>query len=258
MLTFLINLDRSPERLQRTQAVFAKWGLSYSRMPGVDGRAIPVNTLSTLQQAYGNRRYFLKDLTPGEIGCFLSHQKCWEALVASQEDWAFICEDDLIFLSDPRPFITQTNWIPSEVGLIQLGKESTHEETVRREKRFLPVNNDTGARLLVLHSGIGGGCRGYMIRRDVAQLALSLANHIPAPVDDLLFSFASPLRVQAKPWSLSPSIIFTDDQGQSDIGNEKGKIKTSIWRDPLKYLQRKWINVQNSFYSTLACVKDQR
>lgn len=258
MLTFLINLDRSPERLQRTQIVFAKWGLSFTRISGVDGRAIPEATLQTLQQPSRDRRYFLKDLTPGEIGCFLSHRKCWEALVSSHEDWAFVCEDDLIFLGDPRPFVTKTDWIPSEVGLIQLGKESTHQETVRREKGILLANNDTGSRLMVLHGGIGGGSRGYLIRRDIAQLALSLSNPIPAPLDDLLFSFASPLRTRMKPWTLSPSIVSTDDQGQSDVGSEKGKIKTPIWRDPLKYLDRKWINLQNALYSTFACVKDQR
>lgn len=258
MLTFLINLDRSPERLQRTQKVFDAWNLTFTRMPGIDGRTIPTTTLLTLQQPYDERHYFLKDLTAGEIGCFLSHRKCWEALIESDEEWAFICEDDLIFLSDPRSFVTQTDWIPSDVGLIQLGKESTKRETVRREKHLFNTGNNTGARLLVLHSGIGGGCRGYMIRRDVAQSALSLANPIPAPVDDLLFSFASPLRYLAKPWSLSPSIIFTDDRGQSDIGNEKGKIKTSFWRNPAKYLERKWIHLKNSLYATFVCVKDHR
>jgi glycosyl transferase family 25 len=34
-------------------------------------------------------------LSPGEVGCFLSHRKCWQMIVDSGEDYALIAEDDL-------------------------------------------------------------------------------------------------------------------------------------------------------------------
>jgi GR25 family glycosyltransferase involved in LPS biosynthesis len=34
-------------------------------------------------------------LGPGEVGCFLSHRKCWQQIVDQGLDWALIAEDDL-------------------------------------------------------------------------------------------------------------------------------------------------------------------
>jgi glycosyl transferase family 25 len=34
-------------------------------------------------------------LGPGEVGCFLSHRRCWQRIVDSDWDYALIVEDDL-------------------------------------------------------------------------------------------------------------------------------------------------------------------
>lgn len=34
-------------------------------------------------------------LSPGEVGCFLSHRACWQKIVAQDWEWALIVEDDL-------------------------------------------------------------------------------------------------------------------------------------------------------------------
>lgn len=258
MLTYLINLDRSPQRLEKTSAILSSWNIAYTRIPAVDGRQISPQDLSTIQQPFSERRYFLKDMTPGEIGCFLSHKKCWEHLVDSAEDWAFICEDDFIFLTNPSSFITNSCWIPNDVALIQLAKPTTALESFRREKTYLSISSQPSSRLVVLREQIRGGTLGYLIHKKAAQLALSMASPIPAPVDDFLFSYASPLRKWMTPWTLTPSIISTDDGGQTDVGSSKGRIKTPFWRNPIKYLDRKRISIQNKLYSRLNCVNDQR
>lgn len=258
MLTYLINLDRSPQRLEKAREVLASWHVDFTRLSAVDGRQLPPERLGNHQQPFSARRYFLKDMTPGEIGCFLSHKKCWEALLQSDNDWAFICEDDIIFLSDPTPFISDPQWIPSGVSLIQLAKPSPDPEVFSREKMGLAVPNQPSSRLVVLRKNIRGGTLGYLIHKKAAQAALSIATPIPAPVDDFLFSFASPLRKRITPWTLTPSIISTDDGGQTDVGTSKGKVKTPFWRSPLKYLDRKWITLQNTVYASFNCIKDQR
>ena len=39
---------------------------------------------------------YVKEVRPGEIGCTLSHQKCYRKLVESREKYALILEDDIV------------------------------------------------------------------------------------------------------------------------------------------------------------------
>jgi glycosyl transferase, family 25 len=38
---FVINLDRSPDRLIRMQTEFARVGMTFTRFPAIDGTALP-------------------------------------------------------------------------------------------------------------------------------------------------------------------------------------------------------------------------
>ncbi len=257
MLNIVINLDRSPERLEKTKKEFDKWGLTFERLAATDGRLMTQDEVDARKQPYAERRYFLKELTRGEIGCFMSHYRAWEKLLESDQDWAFICEDDLVFFSDPRYYLGSTDWIPQGVRLIQLARPSIENVKVKRRKYVHTLSN--GARLMVLHQGINGGCIGYMMHREAAQKFVAIAKtHIPAPSDDLLFSFASPLRREVTPWSLSPAVVGTDDNGISDVGGEKGKVKTRFWQGPAQYIERKWINLKNKWIVYSSCEEDYR
>ena len=39
---------------------------------------------------------YVKEVRPGEIGCTLSHQKCYRKLVESRDKYALILEDDIV------------------------------------------------------------------------------------------------------------------------------------------------------------------
>ena len=41
-----------------------------------------------------------RDLTRGEVGCYLSHVKAWNLMIEQGLDKALICEDDIIWRSD--------------------------------------------------------------------------------------------------------------------------------------------------------------
>lgn len=244
MLSFIINLDRSPERMARMTALMEKWHLPYERLEAVDGKTLTQAELEKLQAPYSARRYFLKDMTAGEIGVYLSQLEAWKRLAQSNEDWALIMEDDIEFASDPHPYLDSLDWIPEGVKIIQLAKEFAEPKKVVREPEThqLPM----GSRLLVLLAGIEGGCMAYLIHRDVAAKLVEMSEKILAPCDDILFSHATPLRAFFKPWSLSPALVISNDQGVTYVGRDKGRIKTSFWRGPLQYIERKRINLHNS------------
>ncbi len=92
---YVVNLDRSPERLQSIARQLAQIGLSFRRIAGVDGKT------SDLERELFSGRASLPDvskksLTREEIGCHLSHLKTFDEILASGASSAIILEDDLI------------------------------------------------------------------------------------------------------------------------------------------------------------------
>jgi glycosyl transferase family 25 len=70
-----------------------KLGLDFSFVDAVDGRALTSNDLGGLGLA-ARRRYFTNELTPGEIGCFLSHRRVYEEIIATGAPVTVVLEDD--------------------------------------------------------------------------------------------------------------------------------------------------------------------
>ena len=91
--TLLINVDRSPERRLDSAQALHHLGLSWERVPGVDGAQLPELMIQQLNPPCRWAEWF-RPLTPGEIGCFLSHVRCWKTIVDRQWPCALILEDD--------------------------------------------------------------------------------------------------------------------------------------------------------------------
>ena len=104
MRVFVINLDRSPERLRSVRESAEAFGIELTRVPAVDGgklppgRPLPVDT-RTFERIHGKR------ILPGEIGCYLSHLDTLEAIAAGDDLHAVIVEDDVRFTAGFLPFL---------------------------------------------------------------------------------------------------------------------------------------------------------
>lgn len=88
----LINLGRSPERLRSAGRELAAAGLAFERIEAVDGRELAADFIQRV--APWDRSAFFKPLSPGEVGCYLSHVAAAERIV--REGWpkAVVLEDD--------------------------------------------------------------------------------------------------------------------------------------------------------------------
>ena len=91
---FLINLDRSADRLARCAPILDGLGLSWERVPGIEGKQLGAARLSALNPHPAPHGEWFRRLTPGEIGCFLSHLRCWQLTQEQDLDCAVILEDD--------------------------------------------------------------------------------------------------------------------------------------------------------------------
>lgn len=91
---FLINLPGSTARLEDAARQLGSAGLSFERIEAVDGRKLPAEELARL--APDNRGAFYHSLTPGEIGCYLSHLKALRTIVERGVPAAVVFEDDFV------------------------------------------------------------------------------------------------------------------------------------------------------------------
>lgn len=100
LATFLINLDRSPERLKFSQEEFARYNIHFERIQAIDGNDLNINDYPEAQE---NSAYYHTPLTINEIACYQSHIKALKEFLRTDATHAFILEDDFKFTTNPIP-----------------------------------------------------------------------------------------------------------------------------------------------------------
>ena len=93
---FLINLDRSTDRLLAMKARLEHAGLAWMRVPAIDGSKLDLSRCAQVDERRFRRRHG-KRLNPAEVGCHLSHLKALKTFLAGPAAWALVLEDDADF-----------------------------------------------------------------------------------------------------------------------------------------------------------------
>lgn len=96
LAVYVINLDRSDDRLKRISDQLSAMGLGFTRIPAVDGATLDLNdqTLRNCVNFDFWRKFHHRDLIASEIGCYLSHVKALNHFLECDQDFALILEDD--------------------------------------------------------------------------------------------------------------------------------------------------------------------
>lgn len=101
--TWVINLDRAPDRLARVREQLERLRLPWKRLPAVDARALTPAQRALLDEPAFHRRHGMTPL-PGELGCYLSHVEAMRRFLASDAAAALVLEDD-VRLHDSLPAV---------------------------------------------------------------------------------------------------------------------------------------------------------
>jgi len=225
---YLINLERSQDRLAYMASQFNRMGLEFERVEAVNGRVMPEQELASFNTFSKN---WPDPLSPAEIGCFLSHRKCLEIIATGIDAYAVIFEDDIKLSSGAAQLLPSDKWIPKDADIIKIdayGHEVLISRSVASEGPYAV------ARLRSRHLLTGG----YVVSRDAARKLLPLMQKAPAPIDHFLFDPNDGPFDELNIYQITPAICRQAGL-ESTIGkNRREQKRPALFRLVIRELKR--------------------
>lgn len=197
MKCYLINLDRSADRLKQMNVEFARKGLTFTRVPAIDGRQL---TQKELEAVNSSARCWEIPIPPGEIGCFLSHRQCLEIIANGEDEYAAVFEDDIVLTNQAQKIIGTSDWIPADADIIKV--ETFRTVILLDAPTEIAETHFKCARLLSKHLCTGG----YIVSRSAAQRMLAFMDKVLVPVDNLIFDPAYEMFAHFNIYQIYPAI----------------------------------------------------
>jgi glycosyl transferase, family 25 len=208
--TWVINLDRAPERLARITAQLQRLQLPFTRLAAVDAKAFTPAQAALLDEAAYRRKHGMTPV-PGELGCYLSHVAVMRAFLASGAPAALVLEDD-VKLHDTLPAVLRG--LLAQAGRWDMVKLSAvHSGTPQPYLEVAP-----GHQLAVMLSRCTGSSA-YLMNRRAAQAYLEGLLPMQLPYDHV---FDQGWRFGLKVRLVTPTPCGHDDQVASTIGTSAG------------------------------------
>lgn len=149
MRTWVINLDRAPDRLARIAARLQALGLPWTRLPAVDARALTPEQRAALDEPAFCRKHGMTPL-PGELGCYLSHVQAMQHLLASDAEFALVLEDDVL-LHDSLPAVLRgllahpDRWDVVKLSAVHRGTPVPYLEVAPGQQLAVMLSRCTGS-----------------------------------------------------------------------------------------------------------------
>jgi glycosyl transferase family 25 len=121
---FVINLDRSADRLAAMAQQCAAIGISFERFPAVYGADLPHALKPYFCDDAGN---VVSPLKPAEIGCYASHLGVWQRIVEMALPAAMVCEDDAILPRNTETLVAEIlRALPADWDMVLLSSTPSH------------------------------------------------------------------------------------------------------------------------------------
>jgi glycosyl transferase family 25 len=211
MQLYLINLERSPDRLEWILGRLEQLAICPIRVPAVDGKQLSKEELAKWECF----RHPMFGMGPGEFACFLSHRKVWELIARGSDAWGFVAEDDIHISENLPKFLHGETWLPTDAEIVKA--ETVNQRVWLAHARTAEVFSH---RLSVLKS-YHGGSAAYFISRDKAKWLLQETESFCSIPDQVLFNFAMKTASVSKIYQIDPALAVQDWAHQSPPGSQE-------------------------------------
>ena len=218
MHAYVINLDRSPDRLQFVQQQADRYDIEFERVAAVDGKQLSADQLAALSSP----SFEFQPLNTSEIALFTSQKLAWQKLVDSGRKHAAVFEDDVVLSPHIRATFDAIDAYPHAFDVIKL--ETTLRRVVCSRQGHRLASGDMLHPLLTWH----GGAAGYVISAECAKRLLKIKERVSDPADQVLFNPLSSVSSQLEILQLNPAACIQKDILERDAPDAFG---TTLQRD---------------------------
>lgn len=212
----VISLEQSLSRRQQATTELSKTKFEWRFLDAVDGRKlsypIPEYPAGKVKRLLGF------ELTPNEIGCFLSHRATWQQCIENQTP-TLVFEDDFLLLPHFEHCVEQLLNSPNDWQIVRLqALLETDSITLKSFDQFDLVRNDEDPL----------GATAYLIQPSAAKVLLENSQQIYEPLDHFLEHYAKhgQVTLAAKPYPVDiTKVVSTIADRPNDRKPIKGFVK---------------------------------
>ena len=172
--TYVINLDRTPDRYQFVKENLDRIGLPHQRFSAVDGANLTAEDWKKVDKL-GYRLFHGKILREAEVGCYLSHTSVMEAFLKTDQPFCLILEDDCDFGDNFTKILAELIECKEEWDLAKLSGRHSGMPTVQKEL--------SREYKLVAFLAKNTGASSYLINRHAAEQYLKKIFPMRVPYD---------------------------------------------------------------------------
>ena len=208
---FLINLDRSGDRLERFSRRAAELSTPFTRVSAVDAEKLSQSEISP-----SGRKGYFRELVRGEIACYKSHIKALRTFMDSEVEYGVILEDDAVLSQDFNKLMAAligSHRGSSDWDLVKLDGE--------KSGRILRGYIGKG-HYLVEFKSVPGLATGVVWTKKAAEKFLRLHEYEPVkrPFD---VDLRSPWKFDAIVYTVWPSLVIAEEISSGHETTIKGR-----------------------------------
>ena len=228
---FLINLDRSADRLVTASRHYSDAGIPFQRIAGFDASKEDVSGIPIDQVAF-TKTHGKKIIRKGEIGCYQSHLKVLHSFLDTDKDFAIILEDDALPLPHTISSIQQLIAWESDWDIVPLFHFHRGGP--------ITLKHSNNLKLTVNLAHISSSAA-YIINRHAAEVLIKHMGIQRACVEHALFeSWAHGLRLRG----IVPMAMQLSGQANVSTINAENSGKLALWRRMPTFLARMHVAVR--------------
>lgn len=232
MKAYIINLNTSAQRRENTLNQLKRdKEINYEFISAIDGRKMTDNEKKKSFNIEKAEKFYARNIKPGEIGCTLSHQKCYKNLLESKLSSAIIFEDDIHFVdSISDKLVLLKDYIDTDIPTVILLSGRFYYTAKRKINGTVLLGKVIDAYL----------SHAYVINRAAAELAIEDYPWFMA--DNWKFYIKKGIRI----YGIIPHLVDQNREMPSEImdSSRKFRFKGHFFRI---FLRRFWHMLFNIF-----------
>jgi len=213
--TWVINLDRRPDRWQAVSLQLAKIGIAANRLSAVDGCDPAV--MRDIEGGIPKRKGVFRPLSVPEVAHAMSHRKALKEFILTEHPAALILEDDVTVSSDLPSRLHSVDWWPQGINVIKIDTNGAPEF---RGKLCGMTECGRGIhQLIYCHTGAGG----YLVNRTGARLVMNAPEHETMPFDNVMFDHRLSITARRLGGAqiIPAAVVHKEAMPDSDVHHER-------------------------------------